>query len=94
MTAEKAQSEFNKLIAENGFTIAGHTGDSGIPIYHRVWKDGNKTLEVRIMQSGEYTLMTVKKNGKIAGDIVRDYSSPKKAFDAIQEIANTIYCAS
>jgi hypothetical protein len=38
MTIEKAQKDFDKLITENGFILAGHTTDTGNPIYHRVWK--------------------------------------------------------
>ena len=43
MTIEQAQRDFDELIAKNGFTLAGHTGDTGNPIYHRVWA---KTLQV------------------------------------------------
>ena len=43
MTIEQAQIDFDELIAKNGFTLAGHTSDTGNPIYHRVWK---KTLQV------------------------------------------------
>lgn len=71
---------------KNGFIIKGYTSDTGIPIYHRVWRNGGKKLEVRMILSGTYTLVTVKKNGKIAGDIIRDYSSPKRAFNTIRTI--------
>ena len=88
MTIDKAQAEFNKLIAENGFTVAGRTGDTGLLIYHRIWKDGSEKLEVRMMLSTVYTLVTVKKNGAIDGDIVRDYDSTKRAMNAIRIIVN------
>ena len=42
-------------------------------------------LEIRIMLSGIYPLMTVKRNGKVQG-FIRDYTSPKRAFNAIREI--------
>lgn len=38
MAIEKAQKDFDELIAKNGFTLAGYTIDTGNPIYHRVWK--------------------------------------------------------
>lgn len=38
MTIEQAQIDFDELIAKNGFTLAGHTSDTGTPLYHRVWK--------------------------------------------------------
>ena len=43
MTIEKAQKDFDELIAKNGFTLAGYTSDTGNPIYHRVWK---RTVQV------------------------------------------------
>ena len=60
MTIEKAQKDFDELIAKNGFTLAGYTSDTGNPIYHRVWKrtvqvawlgEQEDTLEVRILLS-------------------------------------------
>ena len=63
MRTEKAQAEFEKLINKYSFTIAAHTIDSGIPVYHRVWNRENETLEIRILLSGEYPLMTVRRNG-------------------------------
>lgn len=78
MTTEKAQAEFNKLIAENGFAIAGYATDTRNPIYHREWTKNGDKLEVRMILSGTYTLVTVKKNGMIVGAIIRDYSSPKE----------------
>ena len=43
MTIEKAQKDFDELITKNGFTLAGHTSDTGNPIYHRVWR---RTVQV------------------------------------------------
>lgn len=94
MTIKKAQAGFNKLIEENNFTIAGHTSDTCNPIYRRVWKrtvqvawqgEMEGILEIRIMLSGIYPLMSVKRNGKVQG-FIRDYTSPKRAFNAIREI--------
>lgn len=95
MIIEPAQKDFDEQIAKNGFTIAGYTSDTGAPIYHRVWKktvqvagDGEQeeTLEVRILLSCGYPLVSVKRDGRQDPKFIRDYSSPKRAFNAIKEI--------
>lgn len=86
MNKEKAQKDFDKLIADNGFTLAGCTSDTGIPIYHRVWNRPEDELEVRIMLSGTYPLVTIKRNGRIDNKVIRDYTSPKRAMNAVREI--------
>lgn len=95
MTIEQAQKDFDKLIAENGFALAGYTGDTGNPIYHREWVrkvqvvwqgEQEDTLEVRIMLSYGYPLVTIKRNGRSDPKFIRDYSSPKRAMNAICEI--------
>ena len=95
MTLEKAQKDFNELIAKNGFTLAGHTGDTGTPIYHKIWTkhvqaawhgEQQDTLEIRILLSYGYPLVVVKRNGKQEPRFMRDYSSPKRAMNAIKEI--------
>jgi len=55
MTIEKAQKDFNDIITKNGFTEAARTTDTNNIVYHRVWNNDGKTLEVRIMLSGIYT---------------------------------------
>ncbi len=95
MTIEQAQKDFDELIAKNGFAIAGYTNDTGNPIYHRVWKktvqvawhgEQEEALEVRILLSYGYPLVSVKHNGRQDPKFIRDYSSPKRAFNAIKEI--------
>jgi len=95
MTIEQAQKYFDELIAKNGFTLAGHTSDTGNPIYHRVWKktvqvawhgEQEEMLEVRILLSYGCPLVTIKRNGKQDPKFIRDYSSPKRAMNAIREI--------
>ena len=86
MYKEKVQKDFDTLIAANCFTLAGYTGDTGLPIYHRVWTKQEDTLEVRIMLSGIYPLVTVKRNGRIDNKFIRDYSSPRRALNAIHDI--------
>lgn len=94
MTIEKAQKDFNELVEKYGFTVAATTTDTNNKVYHRVWKkkvdvlwhgEMEETLEIRILLSYQYPLMTVIKNGKTQG-FIRDYSSPKRAFNAIREI--------
>ena len=96
MTTEKAQADFNKLITENGFILTGHTSDTCIPIYHRVWKkqvqvvwhgEMEETLEIRVMLSGPYPLVVVRRDGRQDSKFIRDYTSPKRAFNAIREIS-------
>ncbi len=95
MTIEQARKDFDELIAKNGFTLAGHTSDIGNPIYHRVWKkavqvawhgEQEEMLEVRILLSYGYPLVTIKRNGRQDPKFIRDYSSPKRAMNAIREI--------
>ena len=86
MRTEKAQAEFEKLINKYSFTVAARTIDSGIPVYHREWNRENETLEIRILLSGEYPLMTVRKNGNPDPRFIRDYQNPKSAFSAIRKI--------
>lgn len=86
MKIEKAQADFERLINKYSFTVAAHTIDSGIPVYHRVWNRENETLEIRILLSGEYPLMTVRKNGAPDPKFIRDYQNPKSAFDTIRKI--------
>lgn len=84
MTSEQAQKEFNEIITKNSFTEAGYTRDTNRIIYHKIWKEDDATLEVRMMFSGTYTLVSVKHNGKADPKFIRDYSSPKRAMSAIR----------
>ncbi len=95
MTIEQAQKDFDELITKNGFTLAGRTSDTGIPLYHRVWKktvqvawhgEREETLEARILLSYGCPLVTIKRNGRQDPKFIRDYSSPKRAMSAIREI--------
>jgi len=94
MTIEKAQKDFNKLIDENDFVLAGFVSDPPRPIYQRTWKkkvqvawhgEMEETLEIRITLSYTYPLVSIKRNGRQDG-LLRDYSSPKRAMNAIREI--------
>lgn len=98
MTIEKAQKDFNELIERNGFTLAGHTSDTGNPIYHRVWTKqvevawhGVQTdkLEIRIYLSYGIPLVAVKRNDRLERGLLRDYTSPRRAMNAIREIVRS-----
>ena len=86
MTSEKVQREFIDVITKNGFTEAARTTDTNNIIYHRVWQKEDETLEVRIMLSHTYALVTVRHNGNDDPKFIRDYSSPKRAMSAIRTI--------
>lgn len=86
MRTEKAQADLERLINKHSFTVAARTIDSGIPVYHRVWSRENETLEIRILLSGDYPLMTVRRNGAPDPKFIRDYQNPKSAFDTIRKI--------
>lgn len=95
MTIEQAQRDFDELIVKNGFTLAGCTSDTDNSIYHRVWEkmvqaawlgDQEETLEARIILSYGCPLVTIKRNGRQDPQFIRDYSSPKRAMNAIREI--------
>lgn len=84
MTSEKVQREFIDIITKNGFTEAARTTDTNNIIYHRVWQKEDETLEVRIMLSHTYALVTVRHNGNDDPKFIRDYSGPKRAMGAIR----------
>lgn len=86
MTIEQAQRDFVELIIKYRFREAGRTRDTNNIIYHRVWQKDETSLEVRMLFSGTYTLVTVKHNGKSDPKFVRDYSTPKRAMNAIRTI--------
>lgn len=93
MNIEKAQKDFDRLLADNGFTYVATT-DFGNDIYHRVWTrkvqvawqgEQDDTLEVRIMLSYGYPLVVIKRNGREDPKFIRDYTSPKRAMNAIRQ---------
>lgn len=85
MTAEQLKKEFDEMIAKNGFTISGYTSDTSSPIYHRVWLRQDDILEARVLFSNVYTLVTIKRNGIVDGDLIRDYKNPKQAMRVMRE---------
>lgn len=83
MTKEQVRRDYDRLITKNGFTLAGYTSDTSNPIYHRIWHKQEDELEVRILLSGTYPLVTIKRNGIIDGDIIYDFANSKTAMSAI-----------
>lgn len=84
MMIEQAKRDFVEVIIRYGFREAGRTRDTNNIIYHRVWQKDDTMLEVRMLFSGTYTLVTAKHNGKSDPKFVRDYSTPKRAMNAIR----------
>lgn len=86
MTIEKAQKDFVELIQKNGFTEAAKTTDTQNTVYHREWTYEGDKLEIRMMLCGTAVLATARRNGHDDPKFIRDYSSPKRAMNAIREI--------
>ena len=94
MTIEKANKDFNQLIEQNGFINTGAKTPTGCEVYSREWNrkvqiawygESTDTLAVKIWISYGIPMVWVIRNGRIE-DWIRDYSSPKRAMNAIAEI--------
>ena len=95
MTNERATKDLETLIAKHGFTYEGKQTYDGRPIYTRRWSkktqvawygESESTLEIYVSMSYGYPKVQIYRDGR-RDDRVRDYSSPKRAFNAIAEIA-------
>ena len=86
MATEKAQKDFMELIQKNGFTEVAKTTDTNNTVYHRVWRRDGDKLEIRMMLCGTAVLAAARRNGCDDPKFIRDYSSPKRAMNAIREI--------
>lgn len=96
-TAEMKQAAFEKLMHDNGFQYLGATARDGQFIYERTWRHtvqvafyGEQESTYRIAAYISYGVPIIQlfDNGRALG--TRDYSSPKRAMNAIKEI---IRCA-
>ena len=94
MTIEKANKDFETLTKANGFKATGEKTATGCEIYSREWSrkvqvawygESTDTLEIKIWISYGIPIAWVIRNGRIE-DRIRDYSSPKRAMNAIAEI--------
>jgi len=94
MTLEKASKDMNALVAQHDFKYEGETTYDGHQIFTRRWKqktqvawygESESTLEIKISMSYGVPLVRIIRDGR-SEDRARDYSSPKRAFNAIGEI--------
>ena len=94
MTLEKAAKDMQELTAKYGFKYEGELTYDGRQIFTRHWSktvdvvwygQRESTLDIKISMSYGYPLVRVIKDGK-PEDRMRDYQSPKRAFNAIAEI--------
>ena len=84
---------FSELLEQNGFHYTGKTSDYGGFIYEREWRKttdlawyGEKESTYRIEGYESYgtPIIRLYENDRPLG--MRDYSSPKRAINAIREI--------
>lgn len=96
-TAQQKQAAFEELMRENGFHYLGATTYDGHFIYERTWRRtspvafyGDMEITYKIVAYISYGVPIIQlfDNGRAMG--TRDYSSPKRAMNAIREI---IRCA-
>ena len=96
-TAEMKQAAFVELMHDNGFQYLGATACDGQFIYERTWRhtvpvafygEQERTYRIAAYISFGVPIIQLFEDGRHTG--TRDYSSPKRAMNAIKEI---IRCA-
>lgn len=96
-TAKTKQAAFGELMRENGFQYLGATTYDGNFMYERTWRQTSDVAFYGPMESSYKVVAYISygtpiiqlfQNGRALG--TRDYSSPKRALNAIREI---IRCA-
>ena len=94
MTLEKASKDMQELGEKHGFQYEGELTYDGRQIFTRRWAkkievvwygESESTLEIKISMSYGIPLVRIIRDGR-REDRPRDYSSPKRAFNAIGEI--------
>jgi hypothetical protein len=94
-TVEQKNEEFTKLMAENGFTANGEKTYDGRTIYSRVWTKEGEVLwygkresrfEIKVEEAYGIPCIWIYKDGRKTDR--RDYSTPKRAINAMREIVN------
>lgn len=92
MTLEKATKDMQELVEKHDFQYEGELTYDGRQIFTRRWAKkievvwyGESTLEIKISMSYGIPLVRIIRDGR-REDRPRDYSSPKRAFNAIGEI--------
>ena len=92
-TVEQLTKEFIEIMAENGFEATGEKDYAGNDIYSRKWERTSEVVwhglvhssyEIRAKISYGYPLIQIYQDGRRTD--TRDYSSPKRALNAIKEI--------
>ena len=92
-TTEQMKAEFITLMNENGFTPNGERLYDGREVYSRVWVKEvevvwhgkmESLLEIKVSESYGFPLISIFKNGRLESR--RDYSTPKRAINAMREI--------
>lgn len=86
MTSEQVQATYTELLKANGFTDSGRTLYDGTTVYERCWTKGKENYRIEAWINGYCPMVRVIKNDRVEGN-PRDYSSPKRAMNAIAEIA-------
>lgn len=94
MTLEKATKDMQELVEKHDFQYEGELTYDGRQIFTRRWAkkievvwygESESTLEIKISMSYGIPLGRFIRDGR-REDRPRDYSSPKRAFNAIGEI--------
>jgi hypothetical protein len=94
-TTEQRKAELKTLMAENGFTPNGETTYDGREVFSRIWTKETEvvwygkmlsTLEIKVDEACGIPNIRIFKNGRLESR--RDYSSAKRAVNAMREIAN------
>ena len=94
MTIEKANKDFAALTTANGFKATGEKTSTDNEIYGRTWSkktqvawygESTDRLEITTWISYGIQMVRITRNGR-SEDRIRDYSSPKRAMNAIAEI--------
>ena len=94
MTLEKASKDMQELVEKHDFQYEGELTYDGRQIFTRRWAkkievvwygESESTLEIKISMSYGIPLVRIIRDGR-REDRPRDYSSPKRAFNAIGEI--------
>ena len=92
-TIEQAHEEFTRLMAENGFAPNGETMYDGRLVYSRKWSKEvdvvwygkrESTFEIKVDEAYGIPGIRIYKSDRLESR--RDYSSPKRAINAIKEI--------
>jgi hypothetical protein len=92
-TIEQKQAEFTTLMAAHGFTPNGETMYDGREVYSRAWSKEvdvlwygkmESSLEIKVDEAYGIPMIRIFKNGRLADR--RNYSTPKRAVNAIREI--------